>query len=301
MKKTLLLSLSGILTLGLFACSTTRDTPSREGRAPPTERRGGYYQNDGPGDHPPANLAAIPDAVPRWEPLHRFANRPYTVFGREYVPATALRAYQERGIASWYGKQFHGQKTSTGEIYDMYAMTAAHPTLPVPSYARVTHLANNQTVVVRVNDRGPFHAGRIIDLSYAAAFRLGIVEQGKAEVLVESILPAEVRERTTQTLAPLGNLGSTAQSAALPVQAETGGYFLQLGAFANYANAESFLNHVRRELLWIGEVAAVRQKEGLFRVQLGPYSSLQEAQRIGAEIRERLSIDSTVKHERDRP
>ena len=299
MKKIFLLSLSGIVILGLFACSTTRDTPSRESRAtqPPAERRGGYYQNDGPGDHPPANLAAIPDAIPRWEPLHRFANRPYTVFGREYIPATALRAYQERGIASWYGKQFHGQKTSTGEIYDMYAMSAAHPTLPVPSYARVTHLANNQTVVVRVNDRGPFHAGRIIDLSYAAAFRLGIVEQGKGEVLVESILPAEVRERATPTLAPLGS----SQSEAPPVQAETSGYFLQLGAFANYANAESFLNHTRRELLWIGQTPAIRQKEGLFRVQLGPYPSLQEAQRIGAEIRERLSIDSTVKHERDRP
>ena len=101
-----------------------------------------YYLDDGPGDRPPANLDAIPDAVPRSEPLHRFANRPYSVFGRDYVPATSLRPYRERGVASWYGRKFHGQKTSSGETYDMYAMTAAHPTLPLPSYARVTNIGD---------------------------------------------------------------------------------------------------------------------------------------------------------------
>jgi rare lipoprotein A len=114
------------------ACTVAAPTPS------PSTR---YYKDDGPGDSVPANLDAIPDAVPRLEPLHRFANRPYSVFGREYVPATSLRPYRERGIASWYGRRFHGEKTSTGEIYDMYAMTAAHPTLPLPSYATVTSVA----------------------------------------------------------------------------------------------------------------------------------------------------------------
>jgi rare lipoprotein A len=140
----------------------------------PTTR---YYKDDGPGESPPDNLDTLADATPRLEPLHRYANRPYTVLGREYVPATTVRRYRERGIASWYGRKFHGQKTSTGETYDMYKMTAAHPTLPLPSYARVTNVTSGKTVVVRVNDRGPFLHGRIIDLSYAAAHKLGIAQK----------------------------------------------------------------------------------------------------------------------------
>lgn len=152
-------------------------------------RKGGYYKDDGPPDSPPAKLASIPDAQPRAEPLHRFANRPYAVFGKTYVPMTRLQPFRQRGVASWYGKRYHGQKTSSGETYDMYAMTAAHTTLPIPSYARVTHLASGRSVVVRINDRGPFHAGRVIDLSYAAASRLGILQGGSAEVEVETVLP----------------------------------------------------------------------------------------------------------------
>ncbi len=150
-----------------------------------------YYKDDGPGDNPPANLDSIPDAMPRLEPLRRFANRPYTVLGKDYVPATTLRAYKERGIASWYGRKFNGQKTSNGETYDMYAMTAAHPTLPLPSYARVTNVATGKSVVVRVNDRGPFLHDRVIDLSYAAAHRIGVAAKGSGEVIVEAIIPGE--------------------------------------------------------------------------------------------------------------
>src|SRR5690242_75977 len=138
-----------VVALLLAACSAPRQSPPPAAPAPPPSS-GKYYLDDGPGLSPPANLDAIPDAVPRIEPLHRAANRPYAVFGREYVPATALRPYRERGIASWYGRKFHGQKTSTGEPYDMYAMTAAHPTLPVPSYARVTSLATGKSVVVQI-------------------------------------------------------------------------------------------------------------------------------------------------------
>ena len=148
--------------------------------------KGGYYKDDGPGDRVPGNIA---DAVPRLEPLHRFANRPYEVFGKSYVPHTTLQAFRQRGAASWYGKRFHGSKTSSGEAYDMYKMTAAHPTLAIPSYARVTNLANGKSVVVRINDRGPFHGARIIDLSYAAATRLGYVQAGSAQVEIESIVP----------------------------------------------------------------------------------------------------------------
>src|SRR5215471_15631787 len=122
--------------LAFAACTTA---PKKEAQPPAAGAR--YYKDDGPGESPPAGLDALPDAVPRIEPLNRFANRPYTVFGREYIPATSLRPYKERGVASWYGRKFHGEKTSTGEVYDMYAMTAAHPTLPLPSYARVTSVA----------------------------------------------------------------------------------------------------------------------------------------------------------------
>jgi rare lipoprotein A len=153
----------------------------------PEKRPGGYYKDDGPGDS--AKLASIPDAVPRAEPLHRYANRPYEQMGKKYVPLTRVADFKQRGVASWYGKRFHGNPTSSGEKYDMYKMSAAHPTLPIPSYARVTNLANGKSVVVRVNDRGPFHAGRAIDLSYAAAWKLGYLSQGSAQVEIEQIMP----------------------------------------------------------------------------------------------------------------
>jgi rare lipoprotein A len=154
-----------------------------------TPERGGYYKDDGPGAHVP-DLASIPDAAPRPEPLHRWANRPYERFGKRYVPLTRVGSFQQRGVASWYGRRFHGNATSSGETYDMYKMSAAHPILPIPSFARVTNLANGRTVVVRVNDRGPFHSDRIIDLSYAAAYKLGYVQAGSARVLVEQVVPA---------------------------------------------------------------------------------------------------------------
>jgi rare lipoprotein A len=152
-------------------------------------KKGGYYKDDGPGSNPPSNLDRIADAKPRVEPLNKFANRPYEVFGKKYVPLTSVRPYQQRGVASWYGKRFHGQKTASGETYDMYAMTAAHPVLPIPSYARVTSVKSGKQVIVRINDRGPFHSGRVIDLSYAAAHRLGLIGSGSGEVEVEAIVP----------------------------------------------------------------------------------------------------------------
>ena len=148
---------------------------------------------DGAEANPPAGLDRVPDAEPRLEPIRTGGpNKPYEVFGRDYVPMTNDRPYRERGLASWYGRKFHGQRTSSGEPYDMYAMTAAHPTLPIPSYARVRNPANGREVVVRVNDRGPFHAGRIIDLSYTAALRLDLL-RGVAPVEVERITYDEIR------------------------------------------------------------------------------------------------------------
>jgi rare lipoprotein A len=152
---------------------------------------GGYYKDDGPGGPPPVDLDRLADAKPRREPLNPGANTPYTALGRKYVPYTALQPYRARGVASWYGRKFQGRRTASGERYDMYAMTGAHTVLPIPSYARVTNLANGRSVVVRINDRGPFHADRIIDLSYAAAYKLGYVNAGSAKVEVEAILPGK--------------------------------------------------------------------------------------------------------------
>jgi rare lipoprotein A len=164
------------LAIALAACSSS-------------SKKGGYYKDDGPGANPPSNVASIPDARPRSEPLHKYANRPSEVFGKKYVPLASVQPFHQRGVASWYGKRFHGQKTASGEPYDMYAMTAAHPVLPIPSYARVTNLRTGKQVVVRINDRGPFHANRAIDLSYAAASRLELIGTGSAEVEIEAIVP----------------------------------------------------------------------------------------------------------------
>lgn len=157
--------------------------------SPRTSRGGGYYLDDGPGDTPPADLDSIPDAVPQVEPLHRGAMRPYVVMGQSYTPMTQLAPYRARGVASWYGRRYHGKQTSSGEIYDMYGMTAAHPVLPLPSYVRVTNVATGKSVVVRVNDRGPFLDSRLIDLSYTAAHRIGVLAGGSGVVEVESIIP----------------------------------------------------------------------------------------------------------------
>ncbi len=266
----------------LAACSSA---PKKEASPSAPSSSTKYYKDDGPGDSPPVNLDTIPDATPRLEPLNRFANRPYTVLGKDYVPATALRAYKERGIASWYGRKFHGQKTSNGETYDMYAMTAAHPTLPLPSYARVTNVATGRSVVVRVNDRGPFLHDRIIDLSYAAANRIGVAAKGSGEVVVEAIIPGE--GGTVVAAAPLPPVVATAplRSAEVaqlaPISVESaGGFAVQLGAFQNYVNAQTFLAHVQAQLASAQVEPRVREVNGLYRVYVGPYPDRDEARRV---------------------
>ncbi len=170
--------------------------------SPRATRGGGYYLDDGPGDSPPPDIDSIPDAVPQREPLHRGAMRPYVVMGQAYTPMTELTPYRARGSASWYGRRYHGKQTSSGEIYDMYSMTAAHPVLPIPSYVRVTNVATGKSVIVRVNDRGPFIDSRLIDLSYTAAHRVGVLAGGSAVVEVESIIPDASSTITAVAVAP---------------------------------------------------------------------------------------------------
>ena len=263
------------------------------------KRGGGYYKDDGPGDEIPDNLDEIPDAVPRSEPLHRFANRPYTVLGKSYVPETSVKPYRQRGIASWYGKKFHGQKTSIGDPYDMFAMTAAHPTLAIPSYVRVSNVASGQSVVVRVTDRGPFHADRIIDLSYAAAHRLGYVNNGSTQVEVEAILPGDATQITYAQVKPppppvktspvadrdeIELLTSRLAVDETPAPASKG-LFLQLGAFASVDNAESLRSHLSRELDWLSEAIQINAGGGMHRVHLGPYASRADAEVVAEKIR----------------
>jgi rare lipoprotein A len=293
------LLLAGALS-ALVACSTATKQASPTSPTSPApnapsspSKPGGYYKDDGPGDNPPANLDTIPDAVPRAEPLNRFANRPYTVFGREYVPATSLRPYKERGIASWYGRKFHNQKTSSGEVYDMYAMTAAHPTLPLPSYARVTNVATGKSVIVRVNDRGPFHPGRVIDLSFAAASRIGIAQKGSGEVEVESLLPGDAPATAGAT--PLPPVATAGPAQAIPIGEAAGGYVVQLGAFSNNANAQSFIEQLANQSAGLGVEPKTREAGGLYRVYVGPYATRDEAARTAERLRSALGLDSTLK------
>jgi len=215
-------------------------------KAPPAPRAGGFYQDDGPPAQVPADILSTPDALPRIEPFHSGAGRPYVALGRSYTPITDDRPLVQRGLASWYGRQFHGNRTSTGEIYDMFAMTAAHPTMPLPSYARVTHLRSGATVIVRVNDRGPFKDGRVIDLSYAAAMRLGIAANGTGEVEVQRITHREIAAASTATtVAAAPAVMPSAAAAAAPAG---GRWAVQLGAFAGADRAQELLARVQAEL-----------------------------------------------------
>lgn len=182
--------------------------------------RGGYYQDDGPGDEIPADLESTVDPIPMVEAYSRTGNKPYKVFGKTYTPIVdATTPFKQRGIASWYGKKFHGKRTSSGEPYDMYQVTAAHPTLPIPSYARVTNLSNGKQIIVRINDRGPFHSSRIMDLSYTAALKLGYLGKGSSEVELERLLPEDIAKmaenRANQmAVAPAREPVSTASTGA---------------------------------------------------------------------------------------
>lgn len=258
---------------------------------------GKYYQDDGPPATVPDNLDGMPDAVPRDEPFHKYANRPYTVFGRTYAPVVDKEPRKERGLASWYGRKFHGQKTSSGEIYDMFAMTAAHKTLPIPSYARVTNLESGKSVVVRVNDRGPFHSNRIIDLSYAAAKRIGIIGRGSAMVEVERVFagmpsqpPVEARTPPATPAPPPGE----PPAIETPMVAKEGtGLWLQLGAFGSAESAQQFRDRVARDLA-IAEPIQVVTRDGLARVRVGPYRTLEEAAAAGDKVRQSLGFSPTL-------
>lgn len=210
------------------------------------------------------DLSRVPDAVPRYEPHSRWGNKsPYQVLGKRYYVLPTAEGYRERGTASWYGKKFHGHTTSNGEVYDMYEMSAAHKSLPLPSYVRVTNLDNQRQVIVRVNDRGPFHDQRVIDLSYAAAYRLGMLQGGTARVEVEAITPGS--GSTAQLLASQGRSAVSSDRAAIT------GRTLQVAALSNAENARRLAERLGAELQEPARVVATdRAGQRLYRVQLAP-------------------------------
>lgn len=314
MKRTLrLLPLAAAALLA--ACGTTpTEAPSRKAPAPVTAKpppgipalpaagsgRGAYYQDDGPGDNPPAGLLETPDAEVRNDPLLPYSNRPYAVFGKTYKPTALGAEFKQRGPGTWYGKKFHGQRTSSGEIYDMYKMTAAHPTLPIPSYARVTNLSNGNSVVVRINDRGPFHSTRIIDVSYTAALKLGLLVNGSSQLEVEHIPPAEIDRMiaargaspSSQVVAAarqappmpkaapmlVSSSGDEARAAVLGGSAEPG-FYLQLGSYAREDGADGLRK--RLEASDAGLKLDVEQAGKFYRLFAGPYASREDAQAAG--------------------
>ena len=281
-----------VLVLLLAACSAT---PVKS-RVHAGSAAHSYYDGAPPA---PVDLSKIPEPVPKFEPLARYGNPPsYSVLGQKYGLLPSRAGYVERGIASWYGTKFHGKLTSNREPYDMYSFTAAHKTLPIPTYARVTNLANQKSIVVRINDRGPFVGDRIIDLSYVAALKLGMQQQGTAQVEVVTITPGEANPADTIALND-GSLrytpGSTSGisprlnaaqlQSAKPISAigESQLLLLQCGAFGDFSNA----NALKVALLDAGfsDARVISGQDQLNRVVLGPLNGKADADSMSEKLR----------------
>jgi peptidoglycan lytic transglycosylase len=259
--------------------------------------------------HPP-DVSRIPDAVPRYEPRSAFGNPPfYQVDGHRYSVLGSSAGYVERGVASWYGTEFHGLRTATGEPYDMFAMTAAHKTLPLPCYARVTNLSNGRSVVVRINDRGPFVSNRVIDLSYAAAAKLNMIGTGTAFVQVETLVPpnpygapvpvstsaASAASAGVSSVPPISNPNAlpaapasqapaTPAASNSPIAAASAPLFIQVGAFAQPENARRVRERLRDAGFSNVFTLSTQPPRGLERVRIGPIASVQQYDELIARL-----------------
>lgn len=249
------------LCLLLTACSGVSITPSSRDAAPTRK----------------VDVSRVPNAVPKNEPKSRYGNpKSYVVFGKRYYVMESSRGFVEKGIASWYGTKFHGRRTSSGETYDMYAMTAAHKNLPLPTYVKVTNLNNGRSIIVKVNDRGPFHENRIIDLSYTAAIKLDIVKKGTGLVEVRAINPGEALPISSNEGAPVSNVTTSNHS---------DGFYIQVGSFGQLANAES----LRRKLGPLGESLikisqTIVNGDTLYRVRIGPLTDIDQSDSITSKL-----------------
>lgn len=244
------------------------------------------FTKDGPPGYD-VDVSNIPDAVPKVEPRSRYGNpSSYRVNGKTYHTMTSYSGYREKGIASWYGTKFHGQTTSSREPYNMLGMTAAHRALPLPTYARITNLQNGRQVIVKVNDRGPFEANRLIDLSYAAAKKLGITQRGTGLVEVEAIDPHQpqaIKQYATQQV-----------SQTMPAHSPT--LYMQIGAFASQDNAVQLMNRVKRFTQRnIRVKAAESNGRTVYRVQIGPLADVAESDVLHQKLSvEKLGTPMTV-------
>lgn len=275
--KRIILSLS-IFAMLLSGCASNKNT-SR------------YSIKNDHGPSSPVDVSHVPDAVPKVEPLSRGGNKSiYNVLGKNYSVLSASEGYRERGGASWYGNKFHGHLTSNGEVYDMYKMSAAHKSLPIPTYVKVTNLANGRQVIVRVNDRGPFHHGRIIDLSYAAASKLDMLRTGTAKVEVEAINPitwnaseivvASAPQSSPTISAPQKVAVASSQKVVSAVAAQStlsSGSYLQVGAYSVEASARKIASQLDADFMPSAHVNNIERNSGrLYRVLLGPVADQYE-------------------------
>ncbi len=244
---------------------------------------GRYSQSQDSAPYRPVDTSHVKDAIPRVEPKSRYGNpASYVVFGKRYHTLASSKDYQQRGVASWYGTKFHGHRTSSGDTYDMYQMSAAHKTLPLPTYAQVTNLRNGKSVVVKINDRGPFHDNRLIDLSYAAAARLDILGEGTGLVEVTAIDPRTFARKVPEK--PAVTASKPKLSKQIPVtEAEAApALYLQIGAFSSRSNAERLKARLRSsELpgkLHISE--GVSREKPIYRLRIGPLASVETADQL---------------------
>lgn len=261
-----------LTALCLAGCQTNNVEKNSEGPVTDSKSKGAYYLDDGPEEVIPENLSSIPNAMPKKEPLNKFSNRPYKVFGKTYYPMTSLKPYTATGYATWYGKKYHGNKTSIGEVYDMYKMTAAHKTLPLPCYVKVTNLKNDKTVIVRVNDRGPFVKDRVIDLSYAAANRLEIIEKGSELVKVELI-----------------DLDEKVKVSKINKQ-----IYIQAGLFSDEKNANNLINKIKKlGTVKNKNIKKIKNKDQ-FQVLIGPFKNNQKAKIKKDELSDNIFINGFI-------
>ena len=280
------------LSSGCFHHSDTKPAPTASTRSskPPSLSRSGRYEQDQDSSPqgPLPDVSKIPEPVPKAEPFSIYGNKsPYSVLGETYRVRPSVSGYSERGIASWYGNKFHGHMTSIFEPYDMYAFTAAHKTLPIPCYARVTNLENGASVIVRINDRGPFAENRIIDLSYVAAVKLGIWQKGTGLVEVQAIDPAHPEATRAPEPTRAKMVSAPIASATSPSKTPKPAIYLQVGAFGEAANAEHAANTVRAAHL--GDVRIVEAQvngKTIRRVRIGPLRDVDEADRLTPKLRD---------------
>lgn len=257
-----------LFALVLQACSSSR---------PPSSSRYAVHQDYGPTKE--VDVSHVKNAVPKAEDKSKYGNPDtYVVLGKRYSVRDSSEGYSETGIASWYGNKFHGHRTSNGETYDMYAMTAAHKTLPLPTYVRVTHLKNERSVIVKVNDRGPFHSGRIIDLSYSAAKKLGITATGTGPVKVVAIDPVQYQQAQALKAKPKRPSALTTKKQLLAKS----NLYLQVGAFSDKQNASRLERRMVRMFKPNQVHADFEADKNIYRVRIGPL--------INNEVADKLSL-----------